>query len=686
MKNLLCFHTQLFKTMYTMIFIIGLGGVAFGATFIVTNTNDSGAGSLRQAIASANDTTAGDTINFNIPANDPNCSAAGVCTITLTGGVISAQAAGGELLIANQTGAQKLLISGNSANRIFEVGLNGNLTLDGLTVLRGAGGNTGVIRNSQGTLTINNSIITQNTGGFIVYSGAFGNAGTLNISNTTVSNNTGIGIFATNQLAGGGTVNIINSTVSNNIVSDTAVAGGNGGGIYFLGGQLRITNSTVSGNGNAVGGGIFISTFGTGGSTSAVLTNCTVTANTSTEGGGGIEVFRATLNLRNTIVSGNTRAGSASDIRFNEAAGVSFGNNLIGISTNFSTGNTQWLASDQLNQDARLAPLANNGGTTQTHALLFNSPAINAGNNCVITANGCGDNNPPVASDQRGQARSGAVDVGAFEYFSRTAFDFDGDGRAELSVFRPSNGIWYFMDSAGSVGGIQFGSASDKLVPANYDNDGRTDVAVYRNGVWYIQRSLLGFTSMQFGISDDIPVPADFDADGRADLAVYRPSTGTWYVQRSTLGFTAVQFGSSGDKPVAADFDGDGKADYAVFRPSTGIWYVQQLSNGFFGIQFGAAEDKLVVADYDGDGKADFAVFRPSNGFWYLQRSSAGFTGVQFGASTDVPVPADYDGDGKADIAVYRNDTWFIQRSTQGFTGVQFGATGDKPAPSAFVQ
>jgi Tol biopolymer transport system component len=268
---------------------------------------------------------------------------------------------------------------------------------------------------------------------------------------------------------------------------------------------------------------------------------------------------------------------------------------------------------------------------------------------------------------------------------TKTMPDFDGDGRADISVFRPSDGTWYLNQSTAGVSATQFGLSTDKITPADYDGDGKTDVAVFREGVWYLQRSSLGFTGIAFGEANDIPMPADYDGDGRADIAVFRPSNGVWYLQRSQLGFAGIAFGQNGDKPVAADYDGDGKADVAVFRPSNGVWYLQRSQLGFTGIAFGEAADKPVAADYDGDGKDDIAVFRPANGVWYLQQSTAGFTGIAFGFGTDLPVPADYDGDGKADIAVFRDGIWYLQRSAAGFTGVSFGASADKPVPAAYL-
>ena len=270
---------------------------------------------------------------------------------------------------------------------------------------------------------------------------------------------------------------------------------------------------------------------------------------------------------------------------------------------------------------------------------------------------------------------------------NRTAFDFDGDGKSDISVFRPDNSVWYLLNSNSGFTGLQFGVSTDKIVPADYDGDGKTDIAVYRSGVWYLNRSSAGFVGITFGESTDIPQPADFDGDGKAELVVYRPSNGTWYVLNLVSNqFTAYQFGTAEDKPVVSDYDGDGKADYAVFRPSNGNWYFQRSQLGFLGVHFGESIDKPVPADYDGDGKTDVAVFRPSNATWYLLKSQDGFTEFRFGISTDLPTAADYDGDGKADIAVFRSGIWYLQQTTAGFTGIQFGVATDKPVPNAFVQ
>ena len=272
-----------------------------------------------------------------------------------------------------------------------------------------------------------------------------------------------------------------------------------------------------------------------------------------------------------------------------------------------------------------------------------------------------------------------------------TSFDYDGDGKSDISIFRPSNGQWWLNKSSAGVNVFQFGTSSDKLAPGDYSGDGKTDVAFWRpeTGEWFILRSEdSSYFAFYFGLSTDILAPGDFDGDGTTDAAVFRPSTGTWFIRKSTGGTSTFPFGTAGDIPVAADYDGDGKADAAIYRPSTGQWWLNQSSAGVIVYNFGTSADKVVPGDYTGDGKADSAFFRPSTGEWFILRSEdSSFYSVPFGANGDLPVPGDYDGDGRFDTAVFRPATanWFVQRSSAGILITNFGANGDRPIPNAFV-
>jgi hypothetical protein len=261
------------------------------------------------------------------------------------------------------------------------------------------------------------------------------------------------------------------------------------------------------------------------------------------------------------------------------------------------------------------------------------------------------------------------------------AFDFDADGRSDLSVFRPSDSVWYIDRSTAGFAATQFGLSTDKLTPADYDGDGKTDIGVFRDGAWWILKSSDGtvFTSL-FGQVGDLPIPSDYTGDGRDEIAVYRH--GEWWTLDISSGLPSlVQFGLETDRPVPADYDGDGRTDQAVYRDGT--WYLYRSSLGLAVIPFGLASDSPVVGDYDGDGKDDLAVYR--DGDWYLLQSTDEFTAFQFGLATDIPVPADYDGDGKTDAAVFRSGVWYLRQTTGGISIRQFGLTNDKPLPSAYL-
>ncbi|MBA2334389.1 MAG: S8 family serine peptidase [Blastocatellia bacterium] len=270
---------------------------------------------------------------------------------------------------------------------------------------------------------------------------------------------------------------------------------------------------------------------------------------------------------------------------------------------------------------------------------------------------------------------------------AKAPFDYDGDGKADFTVYRPSDNIWYLLRGQAGYTAMQFGITGDLLAPADYDGDGKSDVAVFRpsTGTWYWHNSGSGtFQTAVWGADGDIPVPADHDYDGKADLIVYRPSNGTWYKRRSGDGtFEITQFGTAEDKPQIGDFDGDGKADLAVFRPSDSTWYFLRSTAGFTAQTWGIAGDIPVPADYDGDFKTDIAVFRPSTGQWFQANGST----TSWGTIGDKPVPADYDGDGKTDLGVFRpsNATWYYIGTTTGIGIKPFGEADDKPSPNAFV-
>ncbi|MEZ5427955.1 MAG: M12 family metallo-peptidase [Pyrinomonadaceae bacterium] len=276
----------------------------------------------------------------------------------------------------------------------------------------------------------------------------------------------------------------------------------------------------------------------------------------------------------------------------------------------------------------------------------------------------------------------------------RPVFDYDGDDKTDISIFRPGPGEWWYLRSGnGGNNAFQFGSSTDRMVPADFTGDDKTDIAFWREstGEWFVLRSEdSSFYSFPFGTTNDIPVPADYDGDGKADPAIFRPSSATWFIIRSTDGGTTIaQFGANTDLPVPADYDGDGKADLAIFRPGDGSWWLNRSTAGLIVYNFGTGTDRTVPGDYTGDGKADVAFWRPTTGEWFILRSEdASFYSGPFGAMGDVPVPGDYDGDGKYDTAVFRpsNSTWFKQGSTSGFEAVTFGIAGDLPTPNAFVR
>jgi cell division septation protein DedD len=391
------------------------------ATITVTNTNDSGPGSLRQTLAAAND---GDTINFGVTG-----------TITLVTGHLLVN----KSVIISGPGANYLAVDANHASRVFYIAPGKAVIISRLTIANGSApfaANGGGINNDHAILTLSECALSSNSalnGAGIFNDGSAGNA-TLTVLNSTFSGNSaggsGGGIFNNGERSGSASLSVNNSTLSGNSTP------GDGAGILNDGSggsaTLTITNSTLSGN-LATGYGGGICSYGHFGSATSTITDSTVSGNSAGHNGGGIfnDGFggNAALTVTSSTFSGNDYWGisieavqccatlTISNTVLNAAAGRANIYNAYGTVTslgyNLSSDNGGGFliaTGDRINTDPMLGPLQDNGGLTFTHELLFGSPAFDAGDPNLT---------PLPQYDQRGlgfpRVVNGRIDIGSFE-------------------------------------------------------------------------------------------------------------------------------------------------------------------------------------------------------------------------------------------------------------------------------
>jgi hypothetical protein len=443
---------HLLRNAFYLILLLTAGGISFAlvqritakgnqpATIItVTNGNDGGPGSLRQALGEAND---GDTINFDPSVNTVTLTTAELA-ITKS---ITISASPQIVTVARASQAPEF--------RIFHVMPGHSVEIDGLTIFGGhiTGGNGGGILNDNSTLTIANCSVSGNAIASFSgnnFGGGIHNSGTMTLNQVSVNSNnapppaipSGGGISNTGTMiiiagtvqgnmgffSGGGIYNtgmmtVTGSTISSNQLGNPGHFGGSGGGIVNYG-TMTIQDSTISGN-TALGGDL---QGGDGGGISGdnnTITNSTITGNSAHHGGGiagggniahttfsnnSASIAGGALYLTSSLELGNTilKAGASGVNIFNN------GGSLITHGYNVCSDNGGGFLNgpgDQINTDPMLGPLQNNGGPTFTHALLPSSPAIDSGDPNFT---------PPPDYDQRGpgfvRVFNGRIDVGSFE-------------------------------------------------------------------------------------------------------------------------------------------------------------------------------------------------------------------------------------------------------------------------------
>lgn len=492
-----------FRNMLTIAILILSAAAtnAAAATFTVNQTGDAGdltcdaTCTLRDAIDDSNATADADTITF-----DPSVFSTQQ-TIVLAGTALTITGNATNTLTINGPGANLLTVSGNDVSRVFVIS-GATASISGLTVTRGNGvagilsGNDGGINNN-GILTVTNLVVTNNraTGSGGGIHNVISSSVRLTVINCVISNNV---INGTGGGNGGGinnsSQNISGLTITNSTISGNSVVagGGNSGGGIFTNGPFNMSGSTVSGNSTGTfGGGISFSEV-----LGANISNSTISGNSATGNGGGISISNSQVAISNSTISGNSSASRGGGINilgecsltsstvvnntaprgggvFNSSANFNVGNTIIAnnsgnttspdvegqvnslgynlIEDTTGTTFTGPTTSNITGQDPQLFPLANNGGPTQTHALMPGSPAIDKGSSFGLTTDQRGAMRPVDNPSIPNAAGGDGADIGAFELQAPTAASVTVSGRVSAGKRGVARAVVYLTDQNGST-------------------------------------------------------------------------------------------------------------------------------------------------------------------------------------------------------------------------------------------
>ena len=586
-------------------------------------------------------------------------------------------------------GADKLTVrrAAGGEYRIFNVTTTGTVAFSGLTISNGVSFmGAGINNNSTGTVNVTNCVLTGNIGN--IGPGITNNSfGTVNVTNTTISGNMGGDEGGGIANLSTGTVNVTTSTIDDNHTGSNRIAGGifnsgimtvmgstvsrnsagDGGGICNSGGTVDITNSTISGNeaiypntGGGGGGGILNRLSGT-----VNITNSTISGNSATGVGGGIHTDSGTVRVKSSMFALNT--GSTPDV---SGLFTSGGFNLVGRRDG-SAGFAQ--ATDQtgtvaLPLDPKLDPngLHNNGGPTQTIALLLHSPAIDKGTSNGLTGQLTTDqrgagfprtfNDPAIANAVGGDG----TDIGAFEERS-TRGDFNGDSFTDYLLFNSSTrktAIWNLQGNAflNGVYGPTLPAGYTVACVADVNRDSKPDYVLFnastrRTAIWFLNNAT--FLSSAFGptlpAGWSLIAAVDINHDAHPDYVLFNASTrqtAVWFLNNTT--FIGGAFGPT--LPAgwvlidAIDFDANGNPDFLLAQPSTGqtaIWYLSLTRIlGLFGPTLPSGWMLKGSADFNSDGQPDYLLFEPSTrrtAQWYLNSAN-----LRIGSAYSPTLPSGY--------------------------------------------